>query len=416
MVRGCEEELGRSVLWSPGSNIAVRSWVSEGQPVSTNTPSTLLAKVREELIAARSLRRSPYRRVAAFGGFRDVPEMVVVSHWACRRRRDLGILVQEARRNKDSIRSKRDLRTSDAQKKQRRDLNEELSKTEKILGEARRLRGQLGAMFRVDELLRVYQMGSLSQRDYRIRRLLRAFAPPREQSVSLRPSAGVSHYAPTVMNKIFEIWGGVWIVQVLRTLGFAGKVEKVEGIDVVSAVQWVLRRGSVSVIIDYEPHPEYLDVKSFDDLPPLSARQDPAFNWGIKRRLTEGLITFVAAADKCSPDYLIRIEGPGGRTLAVGDACLADPLYHTQRTKDFKPSIVARYRGTIFWVGEDFIQECDPLGGFVVFPGPTEQWAAMDRKCRELDSWAFCPHPSKADESADYQLRSFMERLVRLVC
>jgi hypothetical protein len=80
---------------------------------------------------------------------------------------------------------------------------------------------------------------------------------------------------------------------------------------------------------------------------------------------------------------VLRVRGPGGAAMAIGDACLADPVHHQE--KDAKAHIVNYYRRSMFWRTEDRVVGCDPHGAFVLLPGPPEGWADLETKTRALD-------------------------------
>ncbi|MCB9701131.1 MAG: hypothetical protein H6711_04525 [Myxococcales bacterium] len=406
MLKECGGELGRPIQWERASSSAVRSWVDNPVPVLAETPLSALKCVKEELIAAEALRRAPPREFTPYGKLAPAPELAVITRWADVR---CGLL------SRIMMHLEEDLTALDASlqrghpTERRRDLESERRRYEEAIREARGLRARVRAQRRHSEEFGIYIAGPMSQRDYRMRRLLRAFAPPRQHLQSPTRTAKWSDLPPTSANRLFEVWGAVWMVSELRKLGFRGEGPFSRGIASISSSRWSLRRGEVAVQVDYEPHPEFI---SLDGAPPLGERVVPAVLWGIDQREVGRASGYVGGAEKCSPDYVITIEGPAGVVFAVGDACLADPVHHTPGAKGFKPSIVANYRRTIFALRGGRMHACDPLGAFVLFPGPTSEWEKCESSAARVDVWLFCPKPTSEDGVAAERFRAFAQYLV----
>lgn len=408
MIEAVEAELEVPVAWDPDSSRRIRSWAQDRPVARWSITGPLVEAVREELLAAQALRRNPPLEPGRRGKNLDpAPELTLVSQWALRRARRLA--QAEASLARDL--SEQQLRGREQMPEKRRVSMRAVEKeTQQLLGEVRTLRARVLHQVIPDELVQPITFGLLTQRDLRFRRLLSAFAPPSSQLVSESHSSW-SQLPPISLNDLFERWGAVWIVKNLRRLGFQGGPDKTMGTDRVASCTWSLRRGAVNITLDYEAQPAQLCL---DGVPPVEERGETAETWVAARQFVDADRPLFGTSAQCSPDYVLRFQGPGGYALAVGDACLADPAYHHHPDKS-KIAEVGGYQKSIVWYVNGRAQHCDPLGGFVLFPGPTEQWTHLAKQVRSKDIWICCPRPRSVDVQAEERFVQFAQRMIRIV-
>lgn len=397
-----ESELGVAAAWDVMSERPDRSWSRRkdgGRPVMS---SELIDLVDEELRAASSIRRDPFTELGPHSK-RGVPltENAIVSHWAARRYsqlRESGAIVANALR---SLRSKAG--RNNPEKLQIR-LSDEIKQLTAI---ERRLTDLRSALIRLTddlELTTVIYPGPLFQRDHRLRQLLRAFAPLFSEALSEVESSR-SHYPPVYLNRLWELWGAVWLVKELRRLGFSG-TSTAEAGGALRSCSWRLRRNEIRLELDFEPTPALVD---YSKLPAVHDRNIPALEWAAQNQGIDAERPFLGLDLHCSPDYLLRISTPSGKFLIVGDACLASPKHHgtKQDKRDAKPYKVEDYRRTIGWAVSGQIVRCHPIGGFVIFPPTSEDWLAFERLPGASDCTLFCPNP-RGDEEASRRLKHLL--------
>jgi hypothetical protein len=178
-------------------------------------------------------------------------------------------------------------------------------------------------------------------------------------------------------------------------MGFVG-VASTRGGDALRSCSWSFQRDIVKIDLDYEPDPVLLDHAN---LPPVHARAVPALEWGAQHQTLDEEKPLLGTELRCSPDYTLRISTPTERMLIVGDACLASPEHHGKgRTK---PETVEHYRRTIGWAVDGGIVRCHPLGGFVIFPPPSSEWAAFETMPSVRDCTLLCPSPNGGDLASE---------------
>jgi hypothetical protein len=278
---------------------------------------------------------------------------------------------------------------------------ERLTSIEQNLGD---LREALGNIVRDGELMTVVYPSPLFQRDHRLRRLLQAFAPPFSESLSPVESLR-SQYPPVFLNGLWELWGAVWLATEFRLLGFAGGCST-DGTDVVKSCSWRFQRGDVVLELDYESGPVLVD---HERLPLPHERDVPALEWAARNQDVDVDRPFFGSEPRCSPDYTLRITTPNGRSLMVGDACLASPKHHGkgQDKRGAKPLTVEHYRRTIGWAIDGQVVRCHPMGGFVVFPSPATAWTDFEQLPGARDCTLLCPSP-RGDPEARHRLAKLL--------
>jgi len=388
MVEDIEAELGVAAAWDVISERPERSWSRRDNYGRSMSPSELVGLVEEELQAALSVRRDPFLELGPKSR-RGLPlaENAIVSHWAMRRQCQLKDSGGFVRNELGSLRSKAARTNPERRQKRIEDDIERLSSLENRLTD---LRGTVTQLGDDAELSTVVYPSPLFQRDYRLRRLLRAFAPRVSESLSEVESSR-SHYPPVYLNSLWELWGAIWLAKQLRLLGFDGTCST-DAADAVRSCSWRLQREDVIAELDYEPVPAFVD---YERLPPAHDRDLPTLEWAAHNQVLDPDRPFLGTESRCSPDYMLRITTPLGRSLMVGDACLASPKHHGKGPDkgDSKPHTVERYRRTLGWAAEGQVVRCHPMGGFVLFPTRASAWTDFERLPGAGDITLLCPNP-----------------------
>lgn len=406
MVEDIEAELGVDAAWDTITERPDRSWSRRNEGGRLATPTQLVGLVDEELRAAFAVRRDPFSELGPQSR-RGLPlaENAVVSHWALRRhghlRESAGLVATEIK----SFQSKGARRNPLGRQKK---IAEEITR---LVALERRIADLTGALARLSdelELMTVVFPSPVFQRDYRLRQLLRAFAPRISEALSSVESSR-SHFPPVFLNDLWELWGAVWLVKEFRRLGFEG-TRSTDTANLLKSCSWHLERDGIEVDIDYEAEPVFVD---YDRLPAAHDRDMPALEWAARNQDNDVNRPFFGTELRCSPDYIIRITEAKSRTLMVGDACLASAGHHGRGPdkSGAKPYTVESYRRTLGWATEKQIVRCHPMGGFVVFPSPATAWEGFHRLPGAGDCTLLCPSP-QGDQEASRRLENLLFVLV----
>ena len=389
MVEDIEAEVRFAAAWDLLADRPERSWSRSLPQSRPNTPAETLDMVDEEIRAASAIRRDPFTELAPASRLgTPLAENAIVSQWAMRRSSQLRDL--EERLSASLKAAKRQQVLHNPEKRQER-IDAEVVRLNASLDRSSESRVILSQFVRDLELGTQIYPSPLFQRDHRLRLLLRVFAPSASEAIAESESAR-SSYPPLVLNHLWELWGIVWIARQLRSLGF-------EGLCSVEAVE------AQPVLVEY------------DRLPPLQERKMPALEWAACNQQFDEDRPFLGMEAKCSPDYLIRFTTPAGKTLLVGDACLSSPLHHGGIGDKLgsKPYTVERYRRTIAWASGDEVVRCHPMGGFVLFPPPSEAWHEFTTLPGASDCMLLCPGPqddAEASRRFDILLKTVVPGLV----
>ncbi|TPI09923.1 hypothetical protein FJW06_24540 [Mesorhizobium sp. B4-1-3] len=402
MVEDIEEQVGFAAAWDMIAERPERSWSRRSSGSRMAMPSELVRCLDEELRAALSIRSNPFKELGPHSR-RGVPlaENAIVSHWAMRRwgqlRDSAGGVAIELR----SLRSKGGRSNPDGRQVK---LDEQIRQLSLIEQRLERLKSTLARLGNDSEMATVVYPSPLFQRDYRLRTLLRAFAPPVSEALSDIESSR-SHYPPVFLNSLWELWGAVWLVKELRRLGFSGSC-LTDGPNLARSCSWRLKRDDIVIELDFEPEPVFVD---YEKLPPAHERDVPALEWAARNQELDPERPYLGLEMRCSPDYLVRITTPNGRFLMVGDASLASPRHHGKKVEkaDAKPFTVERYRRTMGWSIEDQVVRCHPMGGFVIFPSPASAWVDLQRLPGAGDCTLLCPSPL-GDREASRRLEGLL--------
>lgn len=406
MADDIEAELGFTAAWDMVAARPDRAWSLVRRGANSKTPSAFIQSLEEEMRAADAIRRDPFTELGPRSR-QDIPlvENALVSHWAAQRSGQLSDLTASVAKVLEGM-DGRSARNNPAGRQERIDTDRsQLSAVQNRLSEVRTL---LAGYIRDTELATPIASSPLFQRDYKLRLLLRAFAPPTTETMSEIESAR-SHYPPLFLNRLWELWGIVWIARELRRQGFLGTCT-VEAGDNVSQCAWHLTRGDVVIELDFEAEAAFID---YQQLPPVHERDMPALEWAARHQKFDAERPFLGTEPKCSPDYLIRITTPASKMLLVGDACLASPEHHGKSGEgtSSKPYTVEKYRRTIGWAAGDQMIRCHNLGGFVVFPAPAHAWTALEKVPGASDCSLLCPSP-QGDPDTSRRLETWLTTVI----
>jgi hypothetical protein len=406
MADDIEAEFGFTAAWDMIADRPGRAWSLIRRGAHAKTPTAFIHTLEEEMLAADAIRRNPFTELGPLSR-QDIPltENAMVSHWAAQRSGqlcDLTAKVAMVLKGMDA----RSARNNPAGRQGRIDTERtQLSAAQDRLGD---LRIRLAGYIRDTELATPLASSPLFQRDHKVRLLLRAFAPPAAEAMSEIESAR-SHYPPLFLNRLWELWGMVWIARELRRQGFSGTCTVGAG-DSVNQCAWHLTRGDVVIELDFEAEAVFID---YQQLPPVHERVMPALEWAARHQDFDAERPFLGTELKCSPDYLVRITTPTAKMLLVGDACLASPEHHGKSGEgtSSKPYTVEKYRRTIGWAAGDQMVRCHHLGGFVLFPAPACAWTAFERVPGASDCILLCPSP-QGDPDASRRLETWLTTVI----
>ncbi len=382
MVEDIESELGIVAAWDVDSPKPERSWSRGTDRRGSITALELIREATEELGAAKYLRREPFIELGPRSRRNlPLPENAVVSHWAARRcaqLRDCAAICKE------EIRSLEDRATRGHAEKRRERIEERIALLSSLKRELEDLTSIIARLGNdSSELNTLVYPTPLFHRDHRLRLLLRAFSPLMSEAIA-ESEALRSRYPPILLTKLWEFWGAVWLVKTFRELGFTGHcitdLKKAP-----DACSWRLRKGNVQIELDFEAEPNYVD---YSKVPPPHERAVPVLEWAAQNQEMDTDRPFLGLEEKCSPDYLLRITVGDERILVVGDATLASAEHHH---KDPKPKTVEKYRRTLGWSVDGAIVRCHPMGGFVIFPPPSESWKVFEVLPGAADCVIFAP-------------------------
>lgn len=401
MIEDIESELGVNATWDVIDRRPDRSWSRRGNSGGHMAVQELIKNVEDELRFANSIRRNPFSELGPRSRrYIPLPENAIVSHWAMKRH-DL------LRRSADDVAEELQL-LNDRYSRHNpagrlAELHTSIERLDGLMLRISELKGMLSRLCKDDELQTSIYPGPIFQRDHRLRHLLRAFAPRLSEAISTLESAR-SHYPPIYLNTLWELWGAVWLAKEFRRWGFAGSC-LLNPVDKLHSCSWRLQRDDVLLDLDYEAHPTFVD---YADVPPVHQRGMPVLEWASLHQKFDQDRPYLGSEEKSSPDYLIRITTPAGKSVMVGDACLASPHHHAvKKPQEAKPYTVEGYRRTIGWVAQDQVIRCHAMGGFVLYPPPADSWARLQQIQGVRDCTLLCPSPL-GDETASERLANLL--------
>lgn len=365
-------------------------------PGIVTTDGDLIQRIEEELVAARALRRYPYSAAEPLQRFDDpVPiEDALVTRWAqtrCRQLRQLLPGLDAARERaeqclKGTIPDKR--RTS---------LEGAKNDHEQLRAKILRLQQDLRSLQDQREFSTPLSLGPAMQRDWRLRRLLRAFAKPHVELPRLAWANPTSE--PPSLNQLFELWCATMIVRKLRELGFVGSLTAPWVGATATGCSWELVRTGLRVRVDFEVDSKLADL---EQLRVRTERSVTVLQAAVDQVCAEvDDARYVALSNECSPDYILRIDERGSPFLLIGDATLADLPYLLKKGAQRKDDKVEDYLRNIAAVGESgSVVRGHQLGGFVLVPGAQEDWSTFAKPASDVAVIALHPDTNKGRAGA----------------
>jgi hypothetical protein len=400
MIEDIESELGVNATWDVADQRPDRSWSRRGNSGGHMAVQELIKNVEDELRFAHSIRRDPFSELGPRSR-RDVPlpENAIVSHWAMKRHNLLHQSSDEVAEELQLLNERLERHNPPGRLPE---LHSSVERLDGLMLSITGLKVILSRLCKNDELQTIICSNPIFQRDHRLRHLLRAFAPRLSEAISMVESAR-SHYPPFYLNTLWELWGAVWLAKSFRRWGFAGSCF-LNPLDKLHSCSWRLQRDNVVLELDYEAHPTFVD---YTNIPPVHERRIPVLEWAAMNQKFDQDRPYFGSEVKSSPDYLIRITAPTGRSLMVGDACLASPQHHARKLQEAKPYTVENYRRTIGWVAQGQVIRCHPMGGFVLFPPPAESWARLEQLPGVRDCTLLSPSPLE-DKAASERLANLI--------
>lgn len=395
MIRTIGQELGRTIVWER-TDSPVRAYAT-GSTGGRVELRTLLQRTAEELHAIELLQRTygsaSDNHRAYLGDDEGSPEEQLVALWGLRRLHQLRDYKHRLERalaeHKDAIWDYAgNAQRVDAHKQGLEAATSELRKVTRTASLVRTVTEQYAHARAALELV------PSMQRDYRLRRLLRAFNTPVNEWLADRVT-NLSTLPPIKAPELFELWGAVRIVQALRALGWTCTAPVLRGaadawgVSALDGCSWHLVNGPEQILFDFSPRPRVVELAS---IPAMHERTVDAWTWAARQvALTDTLFSLCPS----TPDYALRWSSASRQGLLIGDASLADPR-HQKRTKVEK---VCDYRREVAWLGRDSgVVTCGLRASFIVLPGPSSQWVELARHAAQLDCYTLCPEPPGSDD------------------
>lgn len=409
-----EAELRQSVLWDSSPH-AARAWVDRVESWSNAAgPRLLDALEKVELPAARALLAQPeagrsWSEGKMLGLRRNgSPERRLLTAWATRRTRQLGDWRDELERCCRDATQQVEVRAGNPMAQERN--RAQLSRHMQQLDHAQRVLGTLGGLRLLHGLtdpVLTFELTPSMQRDHRLRRLLAAFAPPPSERWVDREAA-LSSLPPIRATDLFELWGAIQVVRALRQIGWHGPAPQILGAAPGGQIaplgcRWRLTRGDWTLVFEHAP-----DVLHRGHGPSVEQRSADRLTWAMEGVDDDHLFSNF----RLEPDYAIRLYGPNGVSLAIGDASLADPKHQ----EGDKVGTIARYREQVGWrTPAGHLCRVHPIGLFLTLPGPAALWTdtELPQKAAEWDCRVLYARPGAPPAELVDPVGHLIETLVR---
>ena len=396
MIRTIGHELGRTIVWERTES-PVRAYAT-GTAGGRVELRSLLERTSQELHAIELLQRTygsaEDSQRAHLGDGEGSPEEQLVALWGLRRLRQLNDYKQRLERataeHKEAIWDyARNVQRVDAHKQGLEAATSELRKVTRTASLVR------GVTERYAHVRAALELVPSMQRDYRLRRLLRAFNTPVNEWLADRVT-NLSTLPPIKAPELFELWGAVRIVHALRALGWNSSAPALRGaadawgVSALDGCSWRFVNGLEQVVFDFGPRPRVVDMSS---IPAMQERKVDAWMWAA-HQITPHVDTLFSLHPS-TPDYALRWSSDSRQGLLIGDASLADPR-HQKGTKVEK---VCDYRREVAWLTHGSrVVTCGLRGSFILLPGPSSQWADAVRHAAQHDCYALCPEPGATED------------------
>lgn len=401
MIRDIEKMFSCFQIWSTDNN-KMRAYVNSDESGAFIAHVTILIKyVKEELLAAQALSRTPYKEMHPNELSSVIlPENNLVTSWGVKRHNELVTMESKLKVNAAELidRSPEGMLPLRLQ-----ELNTSLDRNQLLQDEISSIIAQLTRYIKNSP--GPIELSPAMQRDYRLRKLLHAFALPKKEILTFEKNI-LSTLPPVLLPNLFEIWCSVVLVRWFEVLGFQVSLScpfKDEASGQLSGAFWEMKLEDVIVTLNYETQPRRLR-----GIPRNSERSETALEWaGRTQCVNDELFGIV---NQCTPDFIIKIRGPKGFALAVGDATLADPEYTNDAgTKENK---LNSYRYGLGWrIGEEVVA-CHSNGLFLMYPGPHDQWSNLEEKLSEYDCYLFSPVASNELTAPPESFRHMIHSLI----
>jgi hypothetical protein len=413
MIRAIVSEVGRPISWER-SDSPVRAYATRTTGGRVEV-ATLLKQTVDELHAVELLQKRRRPREESLQadegdvGDRDSPEERLIALWALRRLRQI---VDYRHSLERAISLHKDALWEYAGNRQRIEEHE---------GALARALPTLQAVARTAARVRAIaqgyaqQRGPLAlapsmQRDYRLRRLLRAFNAPTHEWLAEQVSE-LSTLPPIKAPELFELWGAVHIAKMLRALGWQGGQPTIRGtsqdwgVSALDGCTWRFMKEDEELIFDFSPRPRVIDLVA---IPATHARATSTWQWAAEQLGASANVLYALAPS--TPDYALRWSRGSRYALCIGDASLADPRHQ----KGNKVAKVCEYRREVAWrVEGGKVVTCSLGGTFVLFPGPSSHWDAAVHEAARQDCYALCPEPGVQDDADTLQKMAHMLAAMR---
>lgn len=399
MLAEIEHEFGRPIEWER-SDAPVRSRVvpTRGQP----SDAELFQTIQYELGAVHALERSGALADPAAElhetTFAISPETRLVAMWAWRRQADL----VQLRRRQARIAAAHGVVPGDANQARaahRRAIN---STALAAVRDGERLAAQVSRIASLHHHeLSSFELSPAMQRDHRLRRLVRAFAPVTREHWAAISTPQMSTSPPLKAPDVFELWGVARLVCALSALGWT-VVQRVCTDAAFASMREPhlveLSKGKLVLSLEHNPVVHKIDCSA---APPMHVRRMALVEWANAN--VPGPDGLVAAAD-LTPDYVLRLSSvdDGPLALAIGDATLSDPKYGSEiedgsQGNMTKAEKMITYRERVGWRVRGRLIRCTPACTFVILPGPTARWTDV-MSTSGVDSVLLFPDPGTPED------------------
>jgi hypothetical protein len=411
MVDEVEAELGEHIVWT-GRSESGRYHIDK-HASTHGIDHRLLDDIKRELDAAGSLLAQPYHEVAADLRIRTshelqaLPENRLLAIWSRRRLADLEALARGLSAvRKEITAAQTELRGNDPQV---RSLKE---KADQLREEDVRLRASLSRVTRVWSQSRhldepsAMTLTPAMQRDARLRMLLTGLvSPPRERIAQMESVLSSRSILPP--SEMFELWGAVRFVNILRALGWDAAAPEAEGPSVRGLgvgflrCSWWLRRDHETIHFQLTPRPQLVDLAT---VPPPGQRPVGALEWAAIARL--GNAGGLVCSKPATPDYALILTRGAGAALGIGDASLADPEFQDGS----KVKAITSYRNDLAFKHAQTLVRCAPRGLFLILPGTLDRgWNALLNTANREDCHVLALSPGGPTEVS--QVEPMLEHL-----
>jgi len=258
-------------------------------------------------------------------------------------------------------------------------------------------------------------LSPLMQRDYRMRGLLQSLSN-RNGTLPVKTSHQLSQRPMNSINRIFELWCAVWMVQELTANGFQLRFQEARGHVDIQAT-WHLESDQLDVWIDFEPSVVNCANRKLSS---MDKREYSKYESKVRSVSKDVEAIFYGGSNRVAPDYLMRIshKETKQKALLVGDATFVSRHTLEQRKKKDEdmsfhkiPQLKA-YRQSLYWKTDDgkFISP-DWDGAFCVLPHTDANPQKLIRALEKEELWSVFAAPNVQDCTIIQLVRRMERRL-----